>query len=233
MPCPLWVFRGAHDMAVTHMDDAIANLGRLGIMRNHQHRLAELLVSVTQHFQHGLRISGVQVSRGFVGQDDRGPVDQRTRQRHPLLLAPRHLSRTMIKPSRDAQHLRNALVALLVHAVSAGDLAGDLNVALGGKRGQQIEFLEDETDLVLAHLRALPVRELGKIRAIDGDATGGGAGQSAEDVKQSRFAAAGWANNADKLAFFHFKTYPVQSGYIYLASMVDLGDVLNLDDWGH
>src|SRR5580704_2719452 len=36
---PLRIFLRLHDMAVAHVDDAVAVLGGLGIMRDHQHRL--------------------------------------------------------------------------------------------------------------------------------------------------------------------------------------------------
>src|SRR5882672_12044634 len=106
----------------------------------------------------------------------------------------------MVKTSGDPQHLRDLVKKSFVQAVSACDLAGNLNIALRGERGQKVEFLEDETDFLFAHFRALRVRELGKIGAINQHATGGGTRESAKNIEQSRFAAAGRANNADKLA---------------------------------
>ncbi len=73
----------------------------------------------------------------------------------------------MVKPPGDPSICVTCSKSVLVQAVLAGNLARNFNVALGGKRRQQVEFLEDEANLLLAHLRALRIRQLGKIRAVD------------------------------------------------------------------
>src|SRR4051812_29791413 len=93
----------------------------------------------------------------------------------------------MIKPPGDSQHLRDLLEQFSVYAVLAGNLARNLNVSLGSQRGEQIEFLEDKADLLLAHFCALRVRKLSKIFAIDCHAAGGGPRKPAQNIKESRF----------------------------------------------
>ena len=51
---------------------------------------------------------------------------------------------------------------------------GDLDIAHGRERGQQVELLEDEADAVLAQPRALGVRERGKVHPVDHHAAFGG-----------------------------------------------------------
>ncbi len=55
MPCrPLRIIFRSHDQAIAHMNDTVADFGCLGIMRDHQHGLAKLLVGVAQHLQHDI-----------------------------------------------------------------------------------------------------------------------------------------------------------------------------------
>ena len=74
-------------MPVAHVNDAISELGSFRIMSDHQHGLAELLIGLAQHFQNGVRIFRVEISRGFVGEHDRRLVDQGTSQGYALLFA--------------------------------------------------------------------------------------------------------------------------------------------------
>src|SRR3990172_3103486 len=67
----------ANDLPVQHLDRAVSHLRRLGVMGDHHDRLALLPVQVREEPQHLLRVSGVEVSRGLVGEDDRGLVHQR------------------------------------------------------------------------------------------------------------------------------------------------------------
>src|ERR1051326_8008678 len=133
----------------------------------------------------------------------------------------------MIEPSGDPQHAGDALKERLIQAVFAGNFPRDLNIALGAQCGQQVELLENEANLLLAHRRALSIRKLGKVSAIDHHMARGCAREPAKNVKQSGLAASRWADNTDKLAFLHGKTYAAQSRHIDLADAVNLGDVLD------
>jgi hypothetical protein len=43
-PYPLWVILGAHDFAVTHVDDAVAIFRRFGVVGDHQNCLSQFLI---------------------------------------------------------------------------------------------------------------------------------------------------------------------------------------------
>src|SRR5689334_1428234 len=88
---PLRIELSWHDLAVAHVDDAIAELRRFGIMGDHQDGLSKLLVRLPQHAQHDVRILGIEISCRLVSQDDCWLVHQRARQCNPLLLAARQL----------------------------------------------------------------------------------------------------------------------------------------------
>src|SRR5215471_3762047 len=113
----------------------------------------------------------------------------------------------MIEPVSDAQQLRHVLFKVAVLAVSSGNFTRDFNIVSGAESGQQVEFLEDEADLALAHVCAFGIGHLGKVVAINQHAPGGWPRKAAHNVKQSRLAAAGWAHDADKLPPLHLKAH--------------------------
>src|SRR3954470_1815601 len=79
---PLRFLLSRDDLAIAHVDDAIAELGRLGIVSDHQNRLAQFFVRLPQHLQNSVGVFGVEVPRGLVCQDKGGLVHQRASQRH-------------------------------------------------------------------------------------------------------------------------------------------------------
>ena len=91
----------------------------------------------------------------------------------------------MIEASRDAEQLGEMREVLLIErAVLTGDIVGDFDIGAGGKRGQEIELLEDEADFRLSHLRAFCVIEGGEVYAADFDFSGRCEGESAEQVEE-------------------------------------------------
>ena len=63
--------------AVTHVQDAVSNRGRLRVVRDHQHRLLELLGRAPQHLQHRIGIDGVQIPGRLIGKDNRRTRNER------------------------------------------------------------------------------------------------------------------------------------------------------------
>src|SRR3954470_22529574 len=61
---PLWIKVRRNDCAITHMNDAVAELGCLGIVGDHQDGLSEFLVRLAQHVQYDIGIFGIEISRG-------------------------------------------------------------------------------------------------------------------------------------------------------------------------
>src|ERR1051326_5247036 len=139
----------------------------------------------------------------------------------------------MIEPPGNSEHACHPLKKVAVNSVFPGNFPRDLNIALGAERWQQIEFLEDKADFLLAHGGALRVRELGEVGAINHHAPARCPCEPAQNVEQRRFSAARRANNADELALFHGEADAANGGHIKLAAAVYLAHVFYLDDWGH
>ncbi len=143
---------------VTHPDRSRTNRSGLGVVRDHNDRLVELLVQPAKHFQHDLRILRVQVPGRLVRQNDGGAVDDRTRQSHPLLFAARKLERLVMHFILQFQKPQNLSPVCRVAAAVAGmDLFGKFEITLGRKCRKQIESLENEPDLAAANVGALCV----------------------------------------------------------------------------
>jgi hypothetical protein len=83
---PLRVIFGIDDLAVAHVNDAVAILSRLGIVRDHHDGLPKFLIGKAQHIEDDLRILRVKIPRRFVGQNHSGLVDQCTGEGNALLL---------------------------------------------------------------------------------------------------------------------------------------------------
>ena len=99
-------FLGVQQVAVAHVQDAVSNGGRLRVVRDHQHRLLELLVGAPQHREHRIGIGRVEIAGRLIGKNNGRTRDQRARNRHPLLLSTRKLRRTMIEPAGYAEACR-------------------------------------------------------------------------------------------------------------------------------
>ena len=144
---------------------------------------------------------GIQVSGGLVGEDHRRLRHQCPGDGHALLLATGELTRSVVDAVTEpdsAQRLDGARLALL--RCDARVQHGQLDVAPCRQRGQQVELLEDEPDLLVAHHGKLG---LGHVRDVGAGETVGARGrgvEAADDVHQRRLARARRAGDGDELA---------------------------------
>ena len=136
----------------------------------------------------------------------------------------------MSSPSRPTILLKYVGIA---NAVRAGDIERDINIRLRIQGRQQVEFLEDESDLALAQPGALGVGELREIVAVDDDVPGIGASQSSQQVEKRGFAAARRAYDADKFSLLHIKGDTPEGGNINFAHAVGLAQFDGFDEGRH
>src|SRR5581483_3752236 len=102
----------------------------------------------------------------------------------------------MLEALAEAQQIGNPIEESGIIAVRACNLVGDQNIGTCIQCGQQIKFLEDETNLAFAHAGTLSIGKRSEIVAIKDDAASVGARQTAEKVEKRGFAAAGWPDHA-------------------------------------
>src|SRR3954454_5991070 len=100
------------DPPVEHVDDPAREVGMRRRVGDHDHRRA-LLIELAEHPHHLFAMSGVEVARRLIGQDQLGLTDQCASDRDALLLAAGQLSRTMLRAVRNPDLVEDSLDALL------------------------------------------------------------------------------------------------------------------------
>src|ERR1700691_4772117 len=126
----------------------------------------------------------------------------------------------MVQAFRQSQKIADAEEERGVVIAIAGNFLRDGDVGAGIERGQQVELLEDEADLALAHTGALGIGERGEIVAIHNYFAGIGASQAAEEVEQSGFPAAGGADYGDKFSSLYAEGDATEGGYVDLSHAI-------------
>jgi hypothetical protein len=115
-----------------------------------------------------LRRVAVEVAGRLVGEHDCRRADQRPRDRHALALAAGELVRAVVLPVRQpdaGERLgRQPRTFLRGHATVDQRLC---DVALRAQLGQQVEALEHEADLAVAHVGQLVVRQRRDVAAVE------------------------------------------------------------------
>ena len=106
--------------AVGEEQDAVGDLGRMRVVRDHHHRLAELLGRRAQELEDAGARLRVEVAGRLVGEHDRRPRDERAGDRDALLLAARELGRTVVAPVGQPDPLQQVLEERRVRLL-AGD----------------------------------------------------------------------------------------------------------------
>src|SRR3954454_9270563 len=217
----------ADQAAVVHLDDPLAHLvDDLVVVRGHDDRRPGAVDPVEQAHDADAR-GGVEVAGRLVGQQDRGPVDERPGDGDALLLAAGQLVREAALLTGEADQVEH-----LRHGVRDGvpgladDLQGERDVLEHGLVGQQPEVLEDDADLA-AQLRDLPVREPPDVLAGDVDDAARSALLPQDEPQERRLAGPGRTDEEDELALDDVEAHVVDRGP--RGPGVDLGDVLEPD----
>ena len=149
------------------MQDAVGDLGGLGVVGDHEDGLVELAAGGAEHGEDGVGVLGVEVAGGLVGEDDGGAGDEGAGDGDALLLAAGELVGAVVEAALDVEQVGEVVEedwSVLEGLAEGGDVVGDLDVAHGGEGGQEVEALEDEADLGAAHLGALRRRRVWRSR---------------------------------------------------------------------
>src|SRR5271155_3157675 len=227
----------AGDDAVADGDDAVGVFGDVGLVGDDDDGVA-VGVELVEEGHDLVAGLGVEVAGGLVGEDDGGAIDEGAGDGNTLLFAAGELIGAVIEAALDAEDVGEMVKELAVEGLRAvaaevGDVVGDLDVAERGERGQQVEALEDEADAGATHFGAVGVGELGEVGAFDGDGSGAGSGEAAENVEEGRLAGAGGSDDGDELARVHGEADVAEGLYFELAGAIGFSDVLGEDDRCH
>ena len=158
--------------------------------------------------------SGSSSSRSF------GPLHERARKRHALLLAAGELLRLAARERPELhhrEHLGDPLADLRRRQALLLQAVGD--VLLDGHVREQRIGLEHQVD------RALVGRHVGHVGAVDQDSPAGRVLEAREHPQQRRLAAAGAAEDREQFALLDLERNVVDGGDVAVA----LGDALDAD----
>ena len=193
------------DASVLQADDALGILlGKFRVMRHHDDE--PVFGDLLQQFHDLHRGLGVQRPRRFIRQQDIRVVHQGAGNGDALHLAAGHLVRFLLKliPEADfAQRLLRPAAALGMR--NARDCQRQLHIRQNRLVGDQVIGLKDKADGVVAIGVPVGVRELSGGASVDDQVSRAEAVQAADDVQQRGLAAAGVAQDRDKLALAEFK----------------------------
>src|SRR6266567_6567772 len=192
-----------------------------------------LSMQVLQQFHDCLAVPRIQVSRGLVGQQDGRLPAERARHGDTLLLAAGELRGIVpdaVSHSDTLESFHHALLALgSRHLLSVRQRK--LDVLIHGQIADQVEALENESDLLVTNARAF-----GKIKIFDGLVIQrvppfGGCIQESDDREQCRLAASRWTRHGDVLSLSNGKMNTGQCVSFNLIGVKHFGQILNLDEW--
>ncbi|MBA2297469.1 MAG: ATP-binding cassette domain-containing protein [Actinobacteria bacterium] len=188
----------ADDLAVGEEEDPVCDRGRAGLVRDHDRRLA-VLVDGVAHQREDLAAGGrVEVARRLVGEEHRRTRDERARDGDALLLAARELGWAMAPAIGEPGRVEQLLEPLALDP-GTGDREREGDVLLGGEHRQEVEELEDETDVPPAKPGQLVVLQGRDLHAVDLDRAARRPVEPGENVHESRLARAGRAHDGGQV----------------------------------
>ena len=162
------------DPAVEQMDGAIGVLRKTRVVRDHADGGAAG-VQFLEQIHDRFAVARIEVAGRFVRQEDGRLARERARDRDALLLAAGELARQMFRAMRHADALERFVHECFALARAHAAIGQrQFDVLVNGQVADEVEALENETDLAIADARALrkgEVRDLAsfeRIAAVDG-----------------------------------------------------------------
>lgn len=132
-----------------------------------------------------------------------------------------------IRQADGAQHLHAALSYRL--ALGAVELQGEEQILQNRKRWQQVEELEDKTDVPPSKKGSIPLAEARHLDSVDNDSPGVGPVEPAEQIQQGRLARAALPQQHDQLARLNDQIDLLEDNVVVARFAIALGDVSQLD----
>src|SRR5690606_20675590 len=225
----------AHDGSVGQADGPAGAGGEIGIMRDQDERGADAPVELAHELHDHVPGAGIEVAGRLVGKEDAGPVGERPRQRHALLLAAGKLGRVMMFPAGQA-HAGEQLSGAgldrfrpLARARAPGQLQWNLDVLQGRQGGDELERLEDEAHPVPPEPRPGIFVQLVQIGPVEQDPAAARMVQSGKQAQQRRLAAAGWPHDRQEATRLQMEGDILEHGQIAAAGDVGLRDLFTTE----
>lgn len=138
------------DVAIFHADDAFCMTSDVGLVGDHDDGLA-VVVELLEEGEDFLAGGGVEVARGFIGEEDGGVCDECAGDSDALLLSAGELIGLVFHAVGEADGLEGGSCAFCaVPPAVAGIDEWEFDVFEGGESGHEFEGLEDKPDAFVA-----------------------------------------------------------------------------------
>lgn len=213
------------------MDAAGADGGGARIVRDHDNRFAGVAREGTENVENFGGGSGIQIAGRFVSDDQARIGDEGACDGDTLFLAAGKLFGQMMHARAEADEFESDFDLFLASAAGKlGEQERQFDVFERGEDRNQIERLENKSDVLIS-----PIGELRFVEARDFDALHeafafGGAIDAGDDVKQRAFSGTGRAHEREKFAAGDIEGNVVEGCDVDFALAINLGEISDRDD---
>jgi hypothetical protein len=218
------------DPAILHVNDPIRVSEHAAVVGNDDDAAIAFAGERAEQIHHHVTALRIERRRRFVGEDNRRIAGDRARDRDALLLAAAEIGRIRVAFGAESHLLqeRGRPLACLA-ARHALEIERERDVRFGGERREEVEALEDESNVVEPDARQILFSKRGHVAAEDVNRAAAGAENAPHDRQQCRLAAAGGPHQQDELAASDVQIDAVEGAHRRFSLGVGLGDVANGD----
>ena len=185
---------------------------------------ALLTVEALENLHHFGAAARIEVASRLIGEDHGGFVDQRPRNRHALLLPARKLAGQVIQTRTQANGFQRGFRLFGTPTCTPID-QGQFHLTQRRRPLEQVEVLEDETDLLVADTRQIGFAQLGNAHAIQEILAVGGLIKAAKNVHERTLAAATGTHDRDEFALVDQQVNTAQRVDFDIAHAIGLLDI--------
>ena len=209
-------------MPVGEEDHSVGVGSRNRVVSDHHDGLVEFANSLRHELENLGPGSRVEVSGGFVGEDDAWSARQGPRHGDALLLATRQFVRAVVEPVLEADGADHAVEPLVVGGV-ARERHGQRDVLERRERRDEVERLEHEADLFATQQGEVAFGELGQILLADVDPAVAEVVEAGHAVHERRLARAGRTHDGAELRLLELDRDSIEGTHLGVARSVVLG----------
>ena len=221
----------AEQTAVHDVEGVVSLVGNAGVVSGHDQGAAALGAELKEKVQDFSSGFGIEVAGGFIGNQQRGMIDEGARNGDPLLFTAGKLRGTMFysffQPD-PAEQLFGFADRFTVGTARDPGRHGDVFQSV--KFGQKVIGLENETDLTITDLSQFAVGKLICAFAVEDDIALIGCIQSGQQIQQGGFAGTGRAAQGNELARPHVHGNAAQDLQFAFADKKGFMESLSLED---
>src|SRR5262245_17308989 len=206
-------------------------LGGMRIVGHHHDSLPVVLIQLRQDRQHFLCRRCIQVSGRLVRENQCRIGHDRAGDRNPLLLSAGELPRQVVHPlSEPHEFERGGRVLESLRLLQVGQLERKLDILDRGQYRNQVELLEDETDVFIPPVRDLPVAQLAQVVAQHTDLALRWTVHRCDQVQKRRFPGAGRPHERHEIALRDLQAHACQGNHVEFVADEFLGEILGFDN---